>query len=145
MFTSFDASSRRTTALRLIVLGAVTVVVLVAVAFGGNYLWQLRFGPTPASAADCRLAQQLFDRGSTAPTDPAEAEEWEQDLRRIRYAEFVNDGISTEVGRFIYWSRVKATGEGERPTADQVAEMRRNAEGHCAGSGIELTIPELAF
>ncbi|ROO62147.1 hypothetical protein EDC02_4118 [Micromonospora sp. Llam0] len=145
MSTSFDTSSRRTTALRLIVLGAVTLVVLAAVAFGGNYLWQLRFGPTPASTADCELAQQLFDRAITAPTDPAEAEEWEQGLRRIRYAEFVNEGISTEVGRFIYWSRVKATGEGERPTPAEVTEMRRNAEGHCAGSGVELTIPELAF
>lgn len=145
MTTSFDTSPRPTSALRLIVLGAVTVVLLAAIAFGGNYLWQLRFGQTCASAADCQLAQQLFDQGKNAPSEPAEAEQWEQDIRKIRYADFVDQGISTEVGRFIYWSRVKATGEGERPTPAEITLMRSNAEGHCAHSGVELTIPELAF
>ncbi|WP_326552042.1 hypothetical protein [Micromonospora sp. NBC_01813] len=145
MTTSFDTNSRPTSALRLIVLGAVTVALLAAIALGGNYLWQLRFGQTRASAADCQLAQQLFDQGENAPSEPAEAEQWEQDIRKIRYADFVDQGISTEVGRFIYWSRVKATGEGERPTPAEITLMRENAEGHCAHSGVELTIPELAF
>ncbi|WFE30142.1 hypothetical protein O7623_13555 [Solwaraspora sp. WMMD791] len=145
MTTQFDTGTRRPAALRLILLGVVTVAVLAAVAFGVNYLWQQQFGPTQASAADCRLAQQLLDQTKNPPSEPAEAEQWEQDLRKIRYAQFVDQGISTEVGRFIHWSRVKATGAGERPTTEQISQARSNAEGHCASSGVELTFPDLAF
>jgi hypothetical protein len=126
---------------RLVILGLVGVVVLSGVAFGVNYLWQKRFGPTTASAADCELAQRLIDRAQTPPTDPAAAEEWEKEIREIRYAEFANDGISTEVGRYVYWQRVAATGEGDRPTPERFATMRDNALGHCADSGVELRIP----
>jgi hypothetical protein len=145
MTTSFDTGTRRPAALRLAILAVVTVAVLAAVAFGVNYLWQRQFGPTRASAADCQLAQQLLDQTRNPPSESAEAEQWEQDLRKIRYAQFVDQGISTEVGRFIHWSRVKSTGEGERPTTEQISRARRNAEGHCASSGVKLTFPELAF
>lgn len=128
---------------RYAVLGLVAVVVLGGVAFGVNYLWQKRFGPTAASAADCRLAQELINRAQTPPAEPAAAEAWERDIREIRYAQFTNDGISTEVGRYVYWQRVVATGEGERPTAEKYATMKKNALGHCENSGVKLRIPDL--
>ena len=128
---------------RLVILGVVGVVVLSGVAFGVNYLWQKRFGPTTASAADCRLAQQLIDRAQTPPADPVAAERWETEIREIRYSRFANDGISTEVGRYVAWQRVLATGEGERPTSARYREMTENALGHCAKSGVKLHIPDL--
>jgi hypothetical protein len=130
---------------RSLIFAVVTVMVLAGVAFGVNYVWQKRFGPTAASAADCRLAQQLIDQAKSAPSDPAKAEAWEADIRKVRYAKFQDDGLSTQVGRFVSYSRVKATGQGERPTAADLATMKKEALGHCKGSGVELTIPEITF
>ncbi|MEU8657483.1 hypothetical protein, partial [Actinoplanes philippinensis] len=52
-------------------------VVLAGVAYGVNYLWDKRFGPTAASAADCRLAQELIDNAQNPPTHPPEGAKWE--------------------------------------------------------------------
>jgi hypothetical protein len=137
-----DAPSKTNWA-RLAILGLVSVVVLSGVAFGVNYLWQKRFSPTTASAADCELAQRLIDRAQTPPTEAAAAEQWEKEIREIRYSQFENDGISTEVGRYVSWQRIIATGEGERPTAERYATMKKNALGHCDDSGVALRIPDL--
>lgn len=130
---------------KLVALGALTLVVLAGVAFGVNWLWDKRFGPTSASAADCKLAQQLFDQAQSPPKDAAAAQKWEQEIRQVRYNQFENDGISTEVGRYVSWQVVKATGTGERPTAKQFDDMKANAVGHCDGSGVDLRIPPIAF
>ncbi len=128
---------------RLLTLGAVTLAVLAGVVFGVNYVWQKQFGPTTASAADCRLAQQLFDQARTAPSDKAKAEQWEKEIRTIRYNQLKDQGLSTQVGRYVSWNLAKATGEGERPTTKQFAEMKDEAVGHCDGSGVDLTIPAI--
>ncbi len=128
---------------KILTLGVLTVVVLGGIAFGVNYVWQKHFGPTPASAADCRLAQKLIDQAGTAPKVDAEAEKWEQDIRQVRYTRFKDDGISTQVGYYVYWSRVKATGVGELPTAKEFQHMKDEALGHCADSGVALKIPAI--
>jgi hypothetical protein len=130
---------------RHVTFGILTAIILAGVAFGVNYLWEKRFGPTTASAADCRLAQELIDKAQTPPADPAEAEKWEQQIRQVRYTRFENDGISTEVGRYVRWSRVKATGSAERPAAGVLDEITELAIGHCDDSGVDLRIPKLAF
>jgi hypothetical protein len=140
--TYSDKNSRR---MRSIIFAVLTVLVLAGVAFGVNYVWQQRFGPTPASAADCRLAQQLIDQAKSAPSEEAEAEAWEADIRKVRYAKLQDDGLSTQVGRYVSYARAKATGQGERPTADDFTTMKKEALGHCKGSGVELTIPEITF
>jgi hypothetical protein len=130
---------------KLIVLGALTLALLAGVAIGVNWLWDKRFGPTTASAADCTLAQKLVDQAQSPPKDAAAAQTWEKDIRQVRYSQFENDGISTEVGRYVTWQVVKATGTGERPTAEQFDDMKANAAGHCDGSGVDLRIPAIAF
>ncbi|WP_405095587.1 hypothetical protein [Micromonospora sp. NBC_01412] len=143
-----DAGTRpqkTTNRTRILTLGMVTVVILAAVAFGVNYLWQERFGPTTASTDDCELAQQLIDRAQTPPTGKAEAQQWEKEIRQIRYTRIEDEGVSTEVGRYVAWAVVRATGEGERPTAADFEQMKNEATGHCDGSGVDLKIPAIAF
>ncbi|SDS83522.1 hypothetical protein [Actinoplanes derwentensis] len=130
---------------RLLSFAVLTVVVLAGVAYGVNYLWDKRFGPTTASAADCRLAQQLFDKAQTPPADPAEAEKWEVQIRQIRYTQFVDQGISTQVARYVSWKRVQATGATERPDAGELDEITELAIGHCDDSGVDLKIPRIVF
>ncbi|GIE77273.1 hypothetical protein Aph02nite_32230 [Actinoplanes philippinensis] len=120
-------------------------VVLAGVAYGVDYLWDKRFGPTAASAADCRLAQELIDKAQNPPSDAAEGEKWEQQIRQIRYTRLENDGISTEVGKYVHWSMVRATGDPARPPAGTLEEMTELAIGHCEDSGVELRVPKIVF
>lgn len=129
----------------LLTLATVTVAGLTAIAIGAGALWQRYTGPTRASTADCELAQQLFDRAQTAPADGAQAERWEREIRQIRYTRLADEGLSTEVGRYVAWSRVRATGTGERPTAEQFDRMKDEALGHCEGSDVDLKIPAINF
>ncbi|MEU4624727.1 hypothetical protein AB0G04_32735 [Actinoplanes sp. NPDC023801] len=130
---------------RHITFGLLTAIILAGVAFGVNYLWDKRFGPTAASAADCRLAQELIDKAQNPPTDPVEAEKWEQQIRQVRYTRFENDGISTQVGSYVHWNRVKATGAPERPDPGTLDEITELAIGHCEDSGVDLRIPKLVL
>jgi len=129
---------------KILTLGAVTIVLLAGVAFGVNYLWQKRFGPTTASAADCKLAQQLIDKAQTPPTDKVAAQKWDDEIRQIRYTQLVDQGVSTQVGRYVRWERAKATGDGALPTAEEFKNMKDEAIGHCDDSGVDLKIPAIA-
>lgn len=124
---------------------AVAVAVVAAVAIGGNYLWNRRFGPTPASQADCQLAQELFDKAQSAPADPTKSDAWEQQIREIRYAQMKDEGLSTQVGKYAHWAAVKASGAGDKPTAKKVDDAVSQAQGHCRQSGVSLVIPPLNF
>ena len=44
--------------------------------FGGHYAWQEYNGPADASAADCKLAQQIIDKAQTPPSDKAQVQKW---------------------------------------------------------------------
>jgi hypothetical protein len=129
---------------RHVTFGILTAIILAGVAFGVNYLWDKRFGPTAASAADCRLAQELIDKAQTPPADAAEAEKWEQQIRQVRYTRLENDGISTEVGRYVHWQKARATGE-PGPSAGELDEIYELAAGHCEDSGVKLRIPKIAL
>jgi hypothetical protein len=131
--------------IRNVTFGILTAIILAGVAFGVNHLWDRRFGPTAASAADCRLAQELIDKAQTPPADAAEAEKWEQQIRQVRYTRFEDDGISTEVGRYVRWQKARATGEDVRPRAGELDEIYELAAGHCEDSGVELRIPKIAL
>ncbi|BAL87839.1 hypothetical protein AMIS_26190 [Actinoplanes missouriensis 431] len=130
---------------RHVTFGILTAIILAGVAFGVNYLWDKRFGPTAASAADCRLAQELIDKAQTPPADVAEAEKWEQQIRQVRYTRLENDGISTEVGRYVRWQKARATGESVRPGTGELDEIYELAAGHCEDSGVDLRIPKIAL
>ncbi|MEU8664065.1 hypothetical protein, partial [Actinoplanes philippinensis] len=79
------------------------------------------------------------------PTDAAEGAKWEQQIRQIRYTRLENDGISTEVGKYVHWSMVRATGDPARPPAGTLEEMTELAIGHCEDSGVELRVPKIVF
>lgn len=123
--------------------GVVALTVVAAVALGGNYLWQRGFGPATATKADCVLAQELIDEAGAAPSDPARAKDWEQDLREVRDATFDDEQLSLQVGKYLYWARVRATGVGSRPTAEQFSDVVGEAKEHCRDSGVSLVIPAL--
>ena len=135
---------QKSPAARLVIPIAITVVVLAVVAFGVTWAWRSFNGPTAASKADCTLAQQMIDQAQTVPSDPAAAKKFEADLRKQRYAQFQDDGVSTQVGRYISWQVVHVTGEDVAPKPAQFQEMKDEAHGHCDGSGVDLKIPDLA-
>lgn len=130
-------------ATRLLLPIAITVVFLLAGAALATWAWRKYNGPTAASKADCQLAQQLFDRARNAPSDPAAAEKFETDLRQIRYTQLKDDGISTQVGRYITWQVVHSTGKGIPPTEAQFTDMKDQALGHCDDSGVKLNIADI--
>ncbi|MBU2667290.1 hypothetical protein KOI35_27645 [Actinoplanes bogorensis] len=127
------------------VFGLLTLVVFGGAAAGLKWQWDRWTRPTAASVADCRLAQQLIDEAQAAPSGPADAARWEKGIRQTRYERLADAGISTEVGRYVSWQVVRATGQGERPSAHQFQVMTGNAAGHCDRSGVDLHIPPIAF
>ena len=84
-------------------------------------------------------------RVMTPPTDKAQVQNWAEEIRKIRYSQFVDQGISTQVGFYVAWVVVKVTGEGKRPTAQRFQEMKDEAIGHCDDSGVDLKIPAISF
>jgi hypothetical protein len=129
---------------RLVTFGFVAVLLIVGVGLGVNYAWKELRAPTSASAADCELAQQLLDKAGSMPSDVQRANDLEVEIRATRYARFEDDGISTEVGKYVHWKAVKATGQGEKPTRDDYDQMVRNAKGHCDDQR-DLVIPGYEF
>src|SRR3954469_21911633 len=101
---------------RILVIGVVTVAVLSGVGFGLNYLWESHYRPTQASAADCKLAQQIVDETQTPPSDKAQVQAWMEELHKARRGVMVDQGLSTEIGYYVRWAAVKAAGEGGKLT-----------------------------
>jgi hypothetical protein len=128
---------------KLLILGAVTVVVLGGVAYGVNYLWQKRFGPTQASAQDCRQAQQLFNLVATKqpPTGPATVDAWVSELRP-QWLQLKDEGLATQGLAYSWMTARKATG-GVPATKKEYQQMLDEANGHCKDSGVKLTIKPL--
>ncbi|GAA3594420.1 hypothetical protein GCM10022223_06830 [Kineosporia mesophila] len=56
---------------RDIVLGVLTLALLAGIYFGGTAVWQKYRGPSQATAADCRTAQQLVDTMQHLPKGKA--------------------------------------------------------------------------
>ena len=130
---------------RLVSFVILAAVVLGGVAYGVNFLWDKRFGPTTASAADCRLAQQLIDKAQLPPTDAAGLEKWEQEIRQVRYTRLDDEGLSTQVGRYVHWKGVQSTGGTDRPDPGELDEITDLAIGHCDDSGVDLKLPKIVL
>ncbi|SER36622.1 hypothetical protein SAMN05216188_110268 [Lentzea xinjiangensis] len=138
------SSDTRKKTLRIAAFAVVAIVIVAGVGFGVHYAWQVSRGPTQASKEDCELAQQLYDRAKQVPSDPAQAQALEVELRKIRYEQFENDGISTEVGRFIMWQVNEVTGGAPNPSRADYDDMVSNAQGHCRGE-LVLNIPRYDY
>ncbi|WP_153040561.1 hypothetical protein [Actinoplanes sp. TFC3] len=143
--TTYDNSRKNRNWSQLLILGVVAVLVLGGVAYGVNYVWNKRFGPTAASAADCELAQKMFDKAAAFPSDKAAAEKWEKEIRQYAPSRFENDGVATQVLRYTIWARNKATGSPDRPAAGVLEDIEKEALGHCKDSGVKLTIKKITF
>ncbi len=127
---------------KLLVLGAVTAVVLGGVAYGVDYLWQKRFGPTSASAEDCRQAQRLFDQvAQRPPAKPGKTDEWVSEVRP-QWMQLTNDGLQTQ-GLAYSWMVARQTSGERPPTQVEYQSMLDLAHGHCEDSGVELKIAPL--
>jgi hypothetical protein len=127
---------------KLLILGAVTVVVLGGVAYGVNYLWQKRFGPTQASVEDCRQAQRLFDQvAQRPPAKPGEVAQWVSEVRP-QWKQLTDDGLQTQGLAYSWMTARKSSGELP-PTQDEYQHMLDEAHGHCEDSGVKLTIEPL--
>jgi hypothetical protein len=128
---------------KLLILGAVTAVVLGGVAYGVNYLWQKQFGPTQASAEDCRQAQRLFEQvAQRPPAKPGKVSEWVSEVRP-QWLQLKNDGLQSQ--GLIYSSMVARKTSGDEPQVTQAAyqDMLGEAHGHCEDSGVKLNIAPL--
>jgi hypothetical protein len=128
---------------KMAAFGLVTILALGGVAYGVTYLWNLRYGPTAASAADCRIAQQQIDQAQSAPTDPAQKDAWKTELRRVRSTQMEDLGLVTEIAFYVAWKVNVASGEGDLPTDEEFKERVDRAIGACEDSGVELKIPGL--
>lgn len=128
---------------RLLIFGAVTAVVLGGVAYGVDYLWHKQFGPTSASAEDCRQAQRLFDQvAKRPPAKPGKSNEWLAEVRP-QWLQLANDGLQSQ--GLIYSSMVARKTSGDEPqvTPAEYQGMVDEAHGHCEDSGVELNIAPL--
>ena len=124
---------------------ALVAVLTILVASGVLYLNHLQGDSPPASEADCTLAQQMFNETATIPADDATAQKWEAKARQIATSRLTDDGLRTELLAYVRWARVKMTGVGDKPPADEVDAIIDRATGRCDGSGVDLTIREIAF
>ncbi|MGI8311868.1 hypothetical protein [Saccharopolyspora hattusasensis] len=140
MFTSVKTAEKKTIAL----FALVAVVVLTGIGFGVSYAWRESRGPTAATAEDCVLAQELFDKAGTVPSGKEEAKAFEKEIRAMDYPQFVDQGIRTEVGKYVTWKVSKVTGEGTPPSREKFDEMVENAQGHCSDQQ-PLNIPAYDF
>ena len=127
---------------KLLILGAVTAVVLGGVAYGVNYVWQKRFGPTQASAEDCRQAQRLFDEvAQRPPAKPGQVDQWVAEVRP-QWMQLTNDGLQSQ-GLVYSWMVARKSSGEQPPTQDGYQRMLDEAHGHCEGSGVKLKIAPL--
>lgn len=128
---------------KMAAFGLVTILALGGVAYGVTYLWNLRYGPTAASAEDCRIAQQQIDQAQNAPTDPAQKEAWKTELRKVRTTQMKDLGLVTEIAFYVAWKVNVASGEGNLPSDEEFERTVDRAIGACEDSGVELKIPGL--
>jgi hypothetical protein len=139
---STTVGGNRTHLTRTIVLGIVTIGVLAAVAVGGNHLWQKRFGPTQASAADCALAQSIVDQAQQLPKDEAAVAKWQKDMHDLRFGTKMDGFLGIQVSVYEQWAGRKATGEGLPPTAAEFRAMETEANRHCDK---KVVFPPISF
>lgn len=125
---------------RGIVLGILTLTIVAAVAFGGNYLWQKWFGPSQASAADCALAQTIIDQGKALTSDQAAAEEWARQMHDLRYSSMEDGYLGLQISRYEGMIIHQKTGLYDPVTEADARDMREQANSHCAK---DLTFPPL--
>lgn len=127
-----------------LILGAVAGAAVAALAAGGAYWWQDRNEPSQASAEDCRLAQRIVTEGAEIAAGPApEAEKWWKETGDERRATMDDGYLGAKISRYEGWALQTARNSAEAPPAKDVKSLQEDARGHCADSGVMLTLPPL--
>ncbi|WP_031089086.1 hypothetical protein [Streptomyces sp. NRRL WC-3549] len=127
-----------------LVISAAAAVIAVAVAAGAVYWWQDHNKLSQASAEDCRLAQSIITEGAEISTAPAsEAEKWWRAAGDERRAKMKDGYLGAKISQYEGWALATAKESSETPSAKDVKNLQEEAQGHCADSGVTLSMPPL--
>jgi hypothetical protein len=129
---------KKSRTLRVVALSIVTVFVLGAIALGGTYLWQQRFGATQASAADCTLAQVIIDSTKSIPGDPAAGKKWEA-ATRAKIQNVKEDYLASQLRFYVGWAVTQATSTN-RAGVEVSRNLSAEIPSHCDQ---KITVPPL--
>jgi hypothetical protein len=115
---------------RNIVLISITIAILAAIFFGGTALWKSRFGPSHASAADCRTAQQVIDKAQTIPADK-KARDASYKAYRAQWNQIEDGYLQRRVSNYVAGAYELAEGRPLEQTATEFKENLDAANSHC--------------
>lgn len=127
-----------------LVISAVTAVIAAALVAGAGYWWQDHDKLSQASAEDCKLAQRIITEAGQISTGPVpDAEKWWKETGDERRAQMKDGYLGAKISRYEGWALATAKKSSERPSAQDVKNLRGEARGHCADSGVTLSMPPL--
>ncbi|MCO4700542.1 hypothetical protein LRR80_06652 [Streptomyces sp. RO-S4] len=127
-----------------LILGAVAATAVAALAAGGAYWWQDRDELSQASVQDCELAQRIVTEAARIATGPVpEAETWWKETGAERRATMEDGYLGAKISRYEGWALETARKSPETPSAKDVRDLQEEARGHCADSGVTLSMPPL--
>jgi hypothetical protein len=130
-----------------LVIGTVAGVLVLAVAGGAGYAYHEHNKPSQASAADCRMAQDLVDQSRKISTGPVPvAEKWAKESGDKRRTEMKDGYLGYNVGTYQGWAvetaKQNAGRSAEVPTKQDVKALQSKVRGHCSDSGVTVTLPQ---
>jgi hypothetical protein len=128
---------------RNVVLTAITVAVLAAVYFGGSRLWQSKFGPSQATAADCRTAQAMIDRAQHIPADKA-AQRAGYQAYRAELSKIGDGYLRVNVSNYVGGAYELAAGRAIEQTPAAFTKMLKAANSHCSQTIVMPAHPPVA-
>ncbi len=126
-----------------LVIGAAAATV-VALAAGAGYWYLDRDELSQASADDCRMAQRIITEAEEISTAPeADAEKWWRKTGDERRAQMKDGYLGAKISQYEGWALATAQKSPETPSAKDVKDLEKKAQGHCTDSGVNLTMPPL--
>ncbi|CAM5708461.1 hypothetical protein STENM36S_03386 [Streptomyces tendae] len=127
-----------------VVIGAAGAALTLSLAGGAGYWWHERNQASQASAADCRMARTIITEAQQVSAGPApEAEKWERRTAQRRRTEMEDGYLGYNIAQYESWAVLTAQKSPEAPSAEDVRDLQDKARGHCADSGVSLTMPPL--
>jgi hypothetical protein len=126
------------------VIGASAAALTLSLAGGAGYWWHERNQPSQASAADCRMARAIITEAQQVSVGPArEAEKWERQTAQRRRTQMKDGYLGFNIAQYEAYAVLSAQKSPEAPSAKDVRDLEDKARGHCADSGVSLTMPPL--
>lgn len=127
-----------------LVITVATAVIAAALVAGAGFWWQDHNKLSQASAEDCRLAQSIVTEAGEISTAPApDAEKWWRKTGDERRAKMKDGYLGAKISRYEGWALETAKKSSEAPSAKDVKDLQKEAQGHCSDSGVTLSMPQL--